>query len=132
MFEGDGRDVSCHHPGLCGWARVSIPGAPGTLGLGSNEDPTEPKIINKYMHTFYRKKEELECYRKQFWILQGLGVKILMMIVWQMCRNKRALFKRVPGHRAFSFHFLVNPFLQLRSNKTHQLEFQSQEARYAQ
>lgn len=54
----------------------------------------------------------------------GLRVKISLMTVLQMCRNNSVLVRRVLDHRAFSFYFLVNPFLQLRSNKTNQSEFQ--------
>lgn len=54
----------------------------------------------------------------------GLRVKIPLMTVLQMCRNNSVLVRRVLDHKAFSFNFLVNPFLQLRSNKTNQSEFQ--------
>ena len=81
--------------------------------------PVSPLFTyNKYYNN------DLECYRKQFWNYQGLRVKISLMTVLQMCRNKSVLVRRVLDHRAFSFYFLVNPFLQLRSNKTNQSEFQ--------
>ena len=54
----------------------------------------------------------------------GLRVKISLMTVLQMCINNSVLVRRVLDHRAFSFYVLVNPFLQLRSNKTNQSEFQ--------
>lgn len=48
---------------------------------------------------------------------------ILMMIILWVYRNKRAVFKRVPGHRAILLYFLGNIFLQLGGTKLINLNF---------